>query len=222
MGKVRRFILGALLIGLVFPGFSMFVGNTSGKSFEDPPPGTGDTTSKVSSTTGAIEDLVIRSATYFLKGKAHVYELSAWLEAADIDGVNFYDYQMLVNNALCDMRAARYYYQTLIKKANKTPYNRAVISQLITFDYKSFLKEYGLNTDAFGQLTSYLQVGDVRGAYARMYTYTDTIIDHLETIQRDVYYWRFPKEANIWKLNQECASMLLFGQYMAQVFYKIP
>lgn len=225
MGKVflQKVVLVILCMGLVFPGFSMMVGNTSGKSFEDPPPPEpGGTASKASGTTGAIEDLVIRSATYFLKGKAHVYLLSSRLEAADIEGVNFNEYQKLVNDALCDMRAARYYYQTLKNKANRTPYNQDVISRLTSFDYKSFSKEYGLNADAFAKLTGYLQTGDVRGAYARMYIYVDTIIDHLETIQREVYYWSFPKEANIWKLNQECASMLLFGQYMAQVFYKIP
>ena len=219
MGKAKRIILGILLIGLVFPGFSMYIANYSEKGFEDPQE-PGSTMSKVSSA-AAIEDLVIRSATYFLKSKAHVYDLSSSLEAADIDGVNFYEYQTLVNNALGDMRAARYYYQALKDKANLTPYNQDVINQLTNFEYKSFSKEYGLNGDIFGQVTRYLKAGDIRGAYARMYTYTDTIIDHLETIQRDVYYYRFPETTNIWKLNQECASMLLFGQYVAQVFYKI-
>ncbi|MCP4157328.1 MAG: hypothetical protein GY757_56985 [bacterium] len=210
-----------LVLGLVLPGFSMYVGNTSEIGFVDAGTGSGPM-GKTSGTSGfTIEDLVIKSATYFLKGKAKIYLLSSKLEAADHDGVWFYEYQVIVNDALDNMKMARYYYQLLINKADRTPYNQGVISQLKAFDYKSFSKEYGVNTSSFNQVKNYLAAGDVRGAYVRLYTYTDNIINILDTLRKEIYCRNFPETSNIWRLNQECANMLLFGQYMAQVFYSV-
>lgn len=204
-----------------FHGLSMFVGNTSGKSFEEPLTGS-DTVSKTSGTYETIEDLVIKAASNFLRGKSSVYLLSSRLEAEEQDSIYYYDYQVTVNEALSYMRMARYYYQALKNKAGITPYNQEVITQLKTFDYNSFSKDYGLNSDIFNQVKSYLEKGDVRGVYARLLAYTESIINILETVQKDVYYCNFPKVETIWNLNQECANMLLFGQYVTRVFYKIP
>ena len=218
--RLKKYFTALLICGLVIPGFSMYVGNYSGSSFDDTGTLSGPT-AMTATTSGTVEDLVIKSATYFLKGKAYVDLLASRLEAAEIEGVCFYDYQMLVNDALDNMRMARYYYQSLKNKADITPYNQTVIEKLKAFDYQSFMEENGLISDMFNQVKSYLVAGDVRGAYGRFLAYTDDIITILETVQKNVYYWNFPKTATVWKLNQECAKMLLFGQYMAQVFYKI-
>jgi len=217
---ISVFLSMFLFCSLVVPGFSMMVGNTSGSSFDDTGQLSGPRAMS-STASGAVEDLVIKSATYFLKGKAYVDLLASRLEAAEIDGVCFYDYQMLVNDALDNMRMARYYYQSLKNKADITPYNQIVLKKLKAFDYQTFMVENGLIGEMFNLVKSYLEAGDVRGVYGRFLTYTDDIINILETVQKDVYYWSFPKAATMWKLNQECAEMLLFGQYVAQVFYKI-
>jgi hypothetical protein len=214
------FLITIVVCLLTVPAISMYVGNTSGSSFND----SGTLSEPRANTTiasGTVEDLVIKSATYFLKGKAYVDLLASRLEAAEHDGIRFYDYQMLVDNALDNMRMARYYYQALNERAEITPYNPVVIEKLVAFDYQLFMNENSLVSDLFNRVESYLGAGDVRGAYGRFLMYTTNIINILEIVQRNVYYWNFPKTATIWKLNQECASMLLFGQYMAQVFYKI-
>jgi len=225
--KTKSFILLTFtcffILTMPFYNFSMFVGNTSEKSFDEPPAtgiGSG-TLSETSATYETVEDLIIKAAIYFLKGKSSIYLLSSKLEAAEQEKVYYYDYQVTVNEALGYMRMAQYYYQALKNKAEVTPYNQEVITQLKTFDYNSFSRAYGLNRDIFNQVKSYLQNGDVRGVYARFLTYTENIISILETVQKDVYYWNFPKVETIWNLNQECAQMLLFGQYVTRVFYKI-
>jgi hypothetical protein len=216
----KAILLAFLICGLVVPGFSMYVGNYSGSSFDDTGKLSGPT-EMTATASGTVEDLVIKSATYFLKGKAYVDLLASRLEAAEIDGACFNDYQTIVNDALDNMRMARYYYQSLKNKADITLYNQVVISKLRAFDYQSFMIENGLISDMFNQVRTYLVAGDVRGAYGRFLAYIDDIINILETVQKYVYCWNFPKAATMWKLNQECAKMLLFGQYMAQVFYKI-
>jgi len=210
------------ILTMPFLNFPMYVGNTSGKSFDEPPETGSGTLSKTSATYDAIEDLVIKAATYFLRGKSSIYLLSSKLEAAEQEMLCYYDYQVTVNEALGYMRMAQYYYQALKNKAEVTPYNQEVISQLKTFDYDSFSKDYGLNSDIFNQVKSYLENGDVRGVYARFLTYIESIISILEIVQKDVYYWNFPKVETIWNLDQGCANMLLFGQYVTRVFYKIP
>jgi hypothetical protein len=199
----------------------MYVGNYSEQSFNDGDPDTSTESKSSIASSFTIKYLIIKSATYFFKGKSNIDLLASRLEAADIEAVNFYELQKIVNDALYNMKTARYYYQALKSKADNTPYNQTIISQLIVFDYDSFSAEFGLNGDIFNQVKGYLKAGDVRGTYARLYAYTDNIIDMLETVQKEVYYWDIPEIKNVWKLHQECAHMLLFGQYIAQIFQNL-
>lgn len=223
--RKKSFIFLSLICVFIFVipfhGFSMFVANYSEKSFNEGEPDTSTESKSLIGSSLTIKYLIIKSATYFFKGKSNIDLLTSRLEAADIDAVNFYELQEIVNNALCNMKTARYYYQALKSKANNTPYNQTVISQLTVFDYDLFSAEIGLNGDIFNQVKGYLKMGDVRGTYDRLYVYTDNIIDMLETVQKEIYYWNIPGIKNVWKLHQECAHMLLFGQYIAQIFQNL-
>ncbi|MCP4147067.1 MAG: hypothetical protein GY757_04890 [bacterium] len=210
-------LVAGLILGLALPGFSMFIGNHSEKGFDEEGTGSG-TMARTSSGAGAIEDLVIKSATYFLQGKAHVDLLASRLEAADHDGVYFDEYQTIVDDALDSMKASRQYYQELVSRAKRTPYKRAVIRQLKALGYDGLAKKYRVNGSSFSQVKKYLKAGDVRGTYSRLFKYTNRIINILETVQKEVNQEKFPKVDNMWQLNQECTQMLLFGQYMAVVF----
>jgi hypothetical protein len=217
--KIVFFVLaGLFILGLTIPGYSMMCGNYSENGFIDPT-GTTEANSTNSSTT--IKSIIIISAKYYLKGKSSVDLLASRLEAAELDGINYYELQQIANDALWNMRTARYYYQELKNLADATPYNQAVIALLATFDYDTFSNKYGLNSYVYDQVTTYLQPGNIRGAYDQLFTYTDNIINFLERVQWDFYCWKFPKMDTIWKLNQECAQMLLFGQYIAQTFYSL-
>ena len=209
----------ALILGMALPGFSMYVGNYSEESFDEPE----NQTMAVKSTeiSESIRYLIIESATCFLKGKTKIDLLASKLEAAEKDGVSFPELQTIVNDSLYNMRTALYYYQALKYKADNTPYNQVVINQLISFDYDSFSIKFSLNSDIYNQVKGYLQVGDVRGAYARFYTYTANIVGMLEMVREDIYCGNIPETGTIWKLNQECAHMHLFGQYIAQTYYNL-
>ena len=214
-------LICVFILVIPFRGFSMYVANYSEQSFNE---GEMDTSTESKSSIASsftIKYLIIKSATYFFKGKSKIDLLASRLEAADIEGVNFYELQQIVNDALCNMKTARYYYQALKNKADNTPYNQTVINQLTAFDYDSFSVEIGLNGDIFNQVKGYLKLGDVRGTYARLCSYTENVIDMLETVQKEVYYWEIPDIENVWKLHQECAHMLLFGQYIAQIFQNL-
>lgn len=119
------------------------------------------------------------------------------------------------------MKGAHSYYQTLKKKAEETPYNPQAIQELAIFDYDTFGKENNLVKDIYADVKSCLIKGDVRGFYGRLFVYTDDIIDILKILKGEIEIGIFPDIKNIWKLNQKCSKMLLFGQYASQVFKAI-
>jgi hypothetical protein len=211
----------AFFLAVGLHGFSMYVGNYSEEGFkEDNPVVSTDSKSGITSSI-SLRYLIIKSAAYFLKGRSNIDLLASRLEAADIEAVSFYELQKIVSDALYNMRTARYYYEALRIKAANTPYNQTVTEQLADFDYDTFCKGTIVNGDMFSQVRGYLEGGDVRGTYARLYVYTDSIIGMLETVQNEVNKWDFPETAMMWRLNQECAHMLLFGQYIAQIFQQL-
>jgi hypothetical protein len=218
--KIFRISLaGVLIFGLSAPGYSMYVANYSEKSFEEP----GAQTALISSTAASetIKNLIIKSATYFLKGKSNIDLLTSKLEGTGLEEICFSEMQMIVDNALNDMNTAQYYYQTLKNRADNTPYNQEIINKLVTFDYNSLANEYGMNVDILRQVKGYLQAGNVRGTYTWLLIQTGIIINKLEKVQNEIYNLDFPKSSTIWKLNQDCAHMHLFGQYIAQIFYEL-
>ncbi|MCP4213858.1 MAG: hypothetical protein GY765_04335 [bacterium] len=213
-----KYVIGMILVGVlvlgVVPGYSMYVGNYSGKSFDASQVQAGDE----SASAFTIEELVVKSAVFFLRGKSRVDLLASELEGADLEGKDSTGYRKIVTEALDNMVIARSYYLALMNQADKTPYNQKIILQLTTFKYHSFFKKKRMNGDISLEVQGYLEAGNVRGAYERLYGFTDNIVSILEKIREQVVNREFPDTENIWRLNQECAHMLLFGQYMAQTF----
>lgn len=205
------------VLGLALPGHSMYLGNWLEKSFTDP---TGR--SITITQTDSIKNLIIKAGTSFFKGHANINVLVSKLEIAEIDGVSYYELQTILTEALANMRNSRNYYSTLINTTASLEYNPDVLNQLKNFDYLSLSSAYGLNMDIFNQVKNYLYIGDVRGTYTKLFTYTDTIVKLLESIQQEIYASTGSVDtAKIWRLNQECSQMILFGQYIAQVFKHI-
>jgi hypothetical protein len=207
-------LIGALLFS-VAPVHARMFGNTSESAYED-----GDGASSTGEATLAcsytIEELIIMGAKYYFKAHADINWLSEKVEISDIYGA-----WQAVNSALANMETARYYYRELQYKANRTPYNQVVINKILEFDYNSFQEEHGLLKDVFSEVKSYLVVGDVRGIYRRTSEYFDNLINLLETIKGEVYWWKIPANKNMWNLNQVCAKTHMFGQYVARVFEEI-
>jgi hypothetical protein len=96
-----------------------------------------------------------------------------------------------------------------------------VINKLLAFDYDSFQEENALLKDIFFEVKSHLVNGDVRGIYSRTSDYFDTLINTLETIKGELYTGKVPGNAHMWNLNQVCAKVHMFGQYVARIFDEV-
>lgn len=210
------FLIGVCVLGLAWPGFSMFHLNLTEKSFTDPEGITGP-----SNPSETINALIIKGAVSFLKGNACINLLVSKLEAAELEGFSFPELQILVSDALSHIMAARNSYLTLNSMVATLSYNPVVIDQLKALDYSALARDYGMNMDIFERVRLYLQTGDIRGVYTRVYTYTDTIITMLGVVQKEIETNTLPNTNTIFRLNQETIHMALFGQYIAQMFRHI-
>ncbi len=218
--KAKRIILTALIGSLIFsvaPVHARLFGNSSDSAYDG---GNGTSSAEGANLVciNTIEELLIKGAEYFFKAHADIDLLSENTEISDLYGVDLFTLWWAVSSALDNMKMARYYYQELQYKANHTPYNQVVINKLLVFDYDSFQEQNGLIKDVFSEVKGYLVNGDVRGIYSRTATYFDTIISILETIKGQLYAGKVPGNAHMWNLNQLCAKVHMFGQYVARVF----
>lgn len=212
-------LIGALLFSTTYVHARMF-SNSSGFAFCE-----GDGTSSMGEAAPlcfyTIEELVIKGAEYYFKANADINLLSEKVEISDIYGTDYFTLWWGVNSALDNMNMARYYYQELLYKANYTPYNQVVINKLQTYDYESFQEKNGVIKDILSEVEGYLKNGDVRGIYSRTATYFDTIINTLETIKGELEVKKVPDNTHMWNLNQTCAKVHMFGQYVARIFENI-
>jgi hypothetical protein len=119
------------------------------------------------------------------------------------------------------MEKAQAAYLQLKNLAAITPYNQAVINQLIEFDYARFQKESGLIPSIFEKVKKYLVCGDIRGVYNEFYNNTGQILETLYTIKKDVDSGISPDIPTLWRINQRCSEYKLFSQYVAEVFYSL-
>jgi hypothetical protein len=209
-------LMGILVFGIGFPGYAWFVGNYSSGCFSTP-----EGIRMAGADTMSIKELVIRGAGCFLRGKAYVSRFAEKVELSELQGIDFYHMNQLLWRALTSMKSAHYYYQTLKKKADETPYNPQAIQELAIFDYDTFGEKNNLVKDIYADVKSCLIKGDVRGFYGHLLIYTDNIIDLLRTLKGNIEIGIFPDIENIWTLNQKCSKMLLFGQYASRVFKAI-
>ncbi len=208
-------LIGALLFNAV-PVHARLYGNFSESAFDE-----GDGTSSAEEAKLlclSIRELIIKGAEYFFKAQADINLLSEKTEISDLYGADFFNLWWAVNSALNNMNMARYYYQELQYKANKTPYNQVIINKLLYFDYDSFQEQNSLIKDVFFEVKGYLVNGDVRGVYKNTSTYFDNIINTLETIKDELSTGKVPDNAHMWNLHQVCAKAHMFGQYIARIF----
>jgi hypothetical protein len=213
---ILTILIGALLFSVSPVHARMFSNNSDGAYDEGG--GTGSTGEIALVRSYTIRELIIKGAEYFFKAQADINLLSEKVEASDLNGADYYTLWCAVNSALDNMNIARYYYQELQYKANHTPYNQAAIAKLMAFDYERFQEEHDLIKDVFFEVKGYLVNGDVRGIYSRTSAYFDTLKNILEAIKGELYAGKIPTNAHMWDLNQTCAKVHMFGQYVARIF----
>lgn len=216
---VTTFLITVLILAIGINTHARLFSNMSEGGFDETD--TLNITGDYSTGSLTIREIIIKGAGAFFKAQGSIKTLSEKVELSDLDGIDFGVTRETLKTALDNMYNARYYYQLLEIKANQTPYNFNVIIKLIYFDYNGFQYENGLIKDVFDEVKVYLGNGDIRGAYSRISAYFDSLIGILETIKKDMDAGIFPANTDLWKLNQICAKVHMFGQYIAMVFETI-
>lgn len=192
--------------------FALIYGNESQKGFGNPG-------GKSSGPT--IKTYVLQGAGYFLDSYSDILQLLNKIELAELNGIDYVELQKIAALANDNIRGQIDTYLNLTQLADATPYDQTVIDLLTGFDYAAFQQEKGLNSVIFAEVQSYLSKGDIRGVYHRFHTVAETLQAQLNTIKTDIDAQRFPQPSDLWNLDQNAAQSLLFGQYTAEVFYRV-
>jgi hypothetical protein len=174
-----------------------------------------------SSTVSTMRYLIIDGAGYFLKSHSAMLQFLQKIELTPLEGTDYKILQDIINSAIENMERAEAGYADLIALAKKTPYNQDVIEKLADFNYNEYLEQNKLHPEIFKQAAALLSSGDVTGVYLRLKSDMTAILELLYKIKWDSANGNFPALDTLWRINGEYADSLIFGQLIAQVFYKI-
>ncbi len=204
-----------ILISLVFcsVGFTYILQNGSGKGYD------GDGRGGDNATNSSIIDAYIEEGGgYFLKAHSDFLLFLNKFEMQNLNGIDYSDWQQLLESALNNIKNAKEIYSSLIEVANATPYNQSVISDLKGFNYISYMIENSLYPAIFKDVEDYLKAGDIRGVHTKIYSGVVEIEALLNSIIGETSLSRLPKLEAIWRLNEKFFEVHLFGEYVARIF----
>ncbi len=223
----KRYIIGLFMLVLLvsFTGnltYGRIIQNESQSAFEDDPPAEGGASvSGVMSTAQTLESYIIKSAGYFLKAHSQALTMMNTFEMSDLEGVNIAALKSQANDVIDTLNAARDTYDKLLTKAKSSRYNQKVIDKLTNFNYNGFKYEKSLNSSIFNDVKYFLSKCDVIGGYAETLSRVNMILADLNAIKNMLDGNTLPTNSAIWRLNQTFSETQLFGQYVAEVFYRI-
>jgi hypothetical protein len=197
---------------------ALMAGNESESAYLPPPPQTNGTDSIRSIT---LRQLIADGGSHFFKSAGHINQFFSLVESSEITVSDYKGMQRTLNAAILNLEQARFTYLQLKNQAAVTPYNQEVISKLLNYDYDSFQQENDLFPVIFEKVKGFLAVGNVTGIYNEFHSYTSEILDLLSTLKKDIDSEIFPDISTLWSVNQKYSEFILFGQYVARVFYCI-
>ncbi|HLP59426.1 MAG TPA: hypothetical protein VK186_11375 [Candidatus Deferrimicrobium sp.] len=169
----------------------------------------------------AVRSNIIDAAGYFLNSSSAFQALLNRIELADTNGGDYKEWAQVCSGAVAHMRNAVAQYLILKQSLEYRPYNPEMIDRLLCFDYDDFQKKNMLTPGIFDEVKSYLGSGDVRGLFEHMLSSTGKILASLTRVKASLDAGVIPELTLLWRLNQDYAEAMLFGQYAAQVFYEI-
>jgi hypothetical protein len=168
-----------------------------------------------------LKQLITGAAGHYLNSYSSYLTMLNRIELADEAGIDYNDLKVIIDISIDNMEKAKNDYTRLKETADQTPYRQEVVQKLLTFDYEGFQNSKALNKSIFKEVESFLKRGDIRGIYSRVISNTGSILTKLCEIKKDVDEEKFPQMEYLWRLNQEYSEVLLFGQYVAEIFAKI-
>ena len=175
----------------------------------------GDGTAAIHNT---IEYYITLGAGYYLNSNSNFQEFLAIVEMQDIRGIDFNAMQKAAGSSLVNMENAGIIYMSLVKQAETTPYNQAVIAGLKDFDYQSFMLENNLNPVVLAEVEGFLQQGDITGLLKKVHTDLVDISEMLKPVNEELALNRVPQLTVLWRINETFSRVSLFGSYTARVF----
>jgi hypothetical protein len=168
-----------------------------------------------------IEAYIIEGAGHYLEAYSTILYFFNRVELANESSMDFFLWQSILSKSITQMNRAAAAYDLLIREAEETPYNEAVLLKLKNFDYNQFRVDCGLKIEVFREVESYLQTGDITGAFKRIRSSFKEIISRLKSMHEEVSQNKMPALSSLCDLNELCSSTLQFGQYISRMFYKI-
>lgn len=214
--KFLPLILVVLIILTSMNLHSMVIANKGNNAFNEPDG------SKSSSNSMTIEQAIIAGAAYFLAGNSDFLSFLNRVETTlNPEQANYEELKSIIDIAVENLSKAVDAYNSLVEKAEITPYNITFVEKLANFDYKSFKNQRGISGKFFDNLWDLLEAGDVRGVFSTLRVDTIKILEELHGVKTEVDSGKFPESHKLWRLNQLFSETLLFGQYGAEVFYSI-
>jgi len=217
MNKTKITILTVFMTLFTYSLYPFFVGNYSGRGFDPENP----TAAKVTNDILTINQYIIEGGGYYLKSDSDFLLFLNKVEMAGLNGLNYDEALRIVNSAVDNLEKARATYFKLTILADATPYDLAVQSQLINFDYKGFQEGKGFNPIVFKAVEGFLSKGDIRGVYHKLYDDVSGILSRLYRVKAGLEKSELTAISELWDIHQHYADSIFFGQYVAAVFFEI-
>lgn len=212
--RLRFFITTLIIFGFNLTLLSYVIANRGDEFFIEK-----DSPASIGSSGSTIQNCIIEGAAAFLDSYTHTLSLLRAVEMSDITGIDQEELNSQIGQAIEGMSRARNIYNTLKLISDATPYNPYMIERLRSFDYNDFRESKGLNTAVFFQVSTYLRKGDVRGAFGKLLSGSETVLKMLKDIQAEIDGGQFPDIEKLWRINDAFSDTMRFGQYSAEVFF---
>ncbi len=211
--------IGVLTLLINMNVYSAIKNNGSGQKGYD---GGGDGVGRITSNANnSIEFYIIQGSGYYLSANSYVQKLLEQVELKDIQGLDFDELGIVVDNAISKMTDAEETYEILIRVAEVTPYNENTQIKLREFAYDSFMTENKLIESVFKTVKGYLKVGDITGCYRWTHSKLKDIKRMLISIKNEISQDRLPELSAFRRLDDIICETSLFGSYLASVFHAL-
>jgi hypothetical protein len=215
---MKQIKIMAILFLLMFVNVShaAMIANYSCTAFPDQCATSGDRSNGIT-----IGEFIIVGGGYFLESHSNLKMLLSRVELSEIRGIDYAQTRDILYRAIDKMERANTIYLGLKNMAEEIDYNPEVVNRLTGFDYNGFRETFALNPTIFKKVEDFLSKGNVRGVYNEIFIETGNILEKLYIVRERLEANMFPAVSNLWRINQEYAEVELFGQYVAEVFYKL-
>jgi hypothetical protein len=161
-----------------------------------------------------------RSLRYLIiEGAEQFYSASSLFMAGlkEYEGGNYIEAKTNFSKSAISMRSANAIYKVLYLESFYYEYDPKVITALKLFNYDKYHVAYKLLPTVFQKVKEFLIKGDIRGAYKELEVLTGNIASDIESIEP----FEIPSKEIIWRINQDIAVSILFGQYISEIFNQI-